>query len=297
MLSFIFALFLSPSALATPNCPEVSGVVKEVIFLKEDDCKLAADLASTFNTMAKTFGVAPEVTLVVGGPMDNASFDNGHIIEVPYRMAFFGRYGQEYPVSLLSLITSAAHEYGHAIFHEYLKKSLPREFGSLLKEMEDISIRKERILKGATDETFSDDMKKLLTSPEYQRFTSLSPYSEFYADVLAVFNANDKSAMLSALYYSEMDTFQYNYIRMRDFEGDPDPRWENLMYEEHSKLAYTRAYVGKELWPENAEQAGHIADAIVRAILQVAKINLDQGATPDVENANAQLITELKRIH
>lgn len=294
MLSLILSLFISAPALASTACPDVSGVVQEVIFLDYKDCELAKELADSFNDMAQTFAVASQVTLVIGGPMDNASFDNGHIIQVPYRMVFYGDYGTEYPVPINSLMISASHEYGHAIFQEYLKKSLP-QFADLFAAFNARSDKKLVLLRGGKDDSLMEDAKRLAETAEYKAFYKLTPYSEFYADVLAVFIHNDKSAMLRALYYPQMSPFQYNYIRMRDFEGEPDPRWSSLMYEEHSKLAYVRSYVGKSMWPENRAEARTRAGQIVNAILNVVQINLAQGNDPDVQDANNQLIEELKK--
>lgn len=296
MLSFIFALFLSPSFASSTKCPDVNGVVKDVIFTQENDCDLAKQIATIFNGMAKTFGVAPEVTIIFGGPLDNASFDLGHTIEIPYRMAFYGNYGQEYPVTMESLITSAAHEYGHAIFNEAVKKEFSSPFGEVLKKLEKISERKSALLNGATDPSFPTDMSELMKSDIYRVMTKqLTPYSEFYADTLAVFFYQSKTAMLEALYYPEMDTYKYNFIRMRDFSSRPDPRWDYLMSEEHAKLALTRTYVGESLWPANLSEAKLLAEKILKAILRVTRANIAKGEDLDPASANSQLIEALQQ--
>ncbi|WP_374029390.1 hypothetical protein [Bdellovibrio bacteriovorus] len=276
MLSFLFVLLLSPSSYAAEACPNVGGVVQAVHFLKETDCELAEDVSEAFNDMAKIFGVAPKVTLVIGGPMDNASFDNGYVIRLPYRMVFYGQYGTEHPMPIVNLVTCAAHEYGHAIFHEYVRNTFKNEFSSLLEKFNSLSARSLKMLQGEKDEAYHSDLRALAETRDYQRFHSLISYSEFYADVLAVYLKKDKSAMFSALYYHEMSIFQYNFTRMRDFEGQSDLRWENLMHEEHSWFAITRAFVGEKLWPQDDAQASEYAHKIMKAILNMAPTTFDR---------------------
>lgn len=68
-------------------------------FLGEENCDLARDAADIFNGMAQLFGVGPKISIVIGGPSDNASFDNGAVIRIPYRMKFYSKFGEEFEVS------------------------------------------------------------------------------------------------------------------------------------------------------------------------------------------------------
>lgn len=301
MLSFFISLLLSSvspvQAATVGSCKGVNGAVREVIFLEHQDCELAASLSDIFNEMAQTFQSTASVNLVIGGPSDNASFDNGSIVQVPYRMVFYGKYGRSYEVPLSNLYVSAAHEYGHAIFHEALRKSAGDEYKNLFAKLDDLSARKLAILKGASDVNFVGDSTALYYSPEFRHISSrMGAYSEFFADVLAVYHFNDRRAMVKALYHDGLDDFQYNYIRMRDFSSDPDPKWQHLMTEDHAKLAPTRAFVGRHLWPETSVQAGELADWILFSVLRMLTEDLMDDEEPEWELANQNLIRELESL-
>lgn len=302
MLGFLFSLLLmsSGSVLAAPvvaSCNGVGGVVQEVIFLEHEDCSLAADLSGVFNQMAQSLKTTTKVNLVIGGPSDNASFDNGSIVQVPYRLVFYGQYGKTYETSLSSLYVSAAHEYGHAIFQEGLRHSLAEEYKELFDKLDSLSARKLAILKGESDVSFVGDSTLIYYSPEFRRLQSrMSAYSEFFADVLAVYHFNDRRAMVSALYHDGLNDFQFNYIKMRDFTESPDPSWEHLMADDHAKLALARAFVGQNLWPQTVVEAENYSDWIMFSILRVLALDLEAEESLEWEAINKNLIRELATI-
>ena len=139
MLSFLFALILAPAlAASTSACEGVGGVVTEVRFQSEINCDLARKLSEIFNGMAGQFGEAPPVRLLMGAPSDNASFDNGSVIQVPLQLVFSGTYGGQSSVPAANLYVAAAHEYGHAIFHQKLRRHFP-EYQGLFAGLAEIS--------------------------------------------------------------------------------------------------------------------------------------------------------------
>ncbi|MGE9745552.1 hypothetical protein [Bdellovibrio bacteriovorus] len=298
MLGFFISLLLSSlpaQAVTSVSCDGVTGVVREVVFLEHEDCALAKSLSDIFNQMAVTFKSSAAVNLVIGGPSDNASFDNGHIVQVPYRMVFYGKYGRKYETHLSNLYTSAAHEYGHAIFHEHLRTTAGPEFADLFSKLDQLSARKLAILKGASDVSFVGDSTNLVYSPQFRLISSrMAAYAEFFADVLAVYHFQDRQAMVKALYHDGLDDFQYNYIRLRDFSSQPDPKWEHLLSEDHVKLSPARAFVGKHLWPQNADQSQEMSDWILFCILRVLAQDLESEEEPEWELANQNLIRELE---
>lgn len=297
MLSILLSLFISQPSLAATSCPTLNTtVVEEVIFLKEESCELATDISELFASMSKVFGVAPKITLVMGGAMDNASFDLGKIIQVPYRMEYSSQYGQRYSVPIINLLITAAHEYGHAIFHEAVKKHHGKTFAATISELNKLSARKKRLLKGTPDKNYQADNITLMKSDGYQSITKqLTPYSEFFADTLAVFYYQDKGVMFEALYYPEMSMHSLRNVEMRDFGNKLNPHWNYMMDEEHAKLALTRIYVGESVWPANHTEARTLANKILKAILRVTSVNIKSNADLTPEAANEQLITELKK--
>lgn len=296
MLSFFISLLLSSVPVhAATTCEGVRGAVREVVFLEHEDCELASALSDIFNAMAVTFKSSATVNLVIGGPSDNASFDNGAIVQVPYQMIFYGKYGRKNSLPRSSLYTSAAHEFGHAIFHQHLRQSTGQEYKNLFAKLDELSSRKLAILKGGVDANFAGDLINVVESPEFRLISSrMAAYSEFYADLLAVYHFQDRQAMVKALYYDGMDDFQFNYILMRGFELEPDSNWQHLLSEDHVKLAPTRAFVGQRLWPKNAEQAFEMSDWILFSVLRVLADDLEADEEPDWELANRNLIRELE---
>lgn len=289
------SLLVQGTAHAAAVCADVKGAVKEVIFEGPEDCDFANSLSNVINQMAKTFD-GPQVTIIMGGPMNNASFDLGHTIQLPYRMVFPGQYGKEYSMPRSSVITTAAHEYGHAIFHERMKKEFSKQFSVIFEKLDALSDLKERSAKSeATEKEYIASFTELAVTPAYIEFNSkLTAYSEFYADVLAVFLEQNKSAMLNALYYDAMDDQEYNYLKMRDFSSEPAARYNNFLAEDHAKLAYVRSYVGASLWPEVNEEKAY-AEKILNAIVKVAKVNFKSKRKLSPLDANEQLIAELKK--
>ncbi|MDG0815117.1 hypothetical protein [Bdellovibrio svalbardensis] len=288
-------LFISFSAQAS-NCSGVNGAIKDVVFLAQPNCDLAEGVSIVVNEIAKTFG-GPNITVIMGSVSNNASFDLGHLIELPYQMIFYGQYGASYPMSRVSVITSAAHEYGHAIFHERVKKEFPDKFGDLAAKFAKVSDLKEAVARGkATSEQLSKAALELAAAPAYADFSKyLTAYSEFYADVITVFNFESKSAMLKALYYDQMSDNEYYYVRTRDFDSKPSSSHDDMLSEDHAKLAYVRAYVGEFMWPENREQARVYADKILSAIMVVAKEDIKSGRSPEFKEMSDRLIAELKK--
>ena len=278
-------------------CEGVRGQIQDVLFLKEPACEFAKEISDVINQMSGIFGGPPPVTLVFGGETDNASFDMGHMIQLPYHMIFFNRYGQEFPVPRASVITSAAHEYGHAIFQERLKKEFGTEYGKAFAALVEASDIKEKSFRSqAGDDDFKKFNAELCKMPEYQALNSFTTaYSEFYADLLAVYFFKDKSAMFSALYYDDMNDHDFNYVKMRDFGSSPSLRYQSMMEEDHSKLAFVRTYVGKSLWPKSEKQAKVYAEKILTAIVSVLKKDLLSGKSPSYQDMNKNLIAELKK--
>ncbi|QDK39387.1 hypothetical protein [Bdellovibrio sp. NC01] len=291
----LFGFVLTGSLAQASVCKDLKPSTSDVIFLDYDDCEFAEDLSHVFNEIKETFG-GPNVTLVIGTESDNAAFDLGHMIELPYRMIFYGRYGQEYPVPRANVVTAAAHEYGHSIFHERVKKEFP-QFTELAKDLANLSNVKEAYYRKQVPYSKVDEANKEIAKvTNYADFVNyLSAYSEFFADVIAVYQYDSKSAMVQALYYDAMSKEEFNYISLRDFDHEPSMRYENQLSEEHAKLAFVRAWIGKNMWPENRDQARVYADKILNAIMKLAKEDIKAGVSPEYREMNDRLIAELQK--
>lgn len=294
MLSFLFALILSP-VLAAPvsSCEGGGGVVSEVRFQGQTNCDLAAQLSRVFNEMAGQFGEAPSVRLVIGGSSGNASFDNGSTIQIPMQLVFSGSYGGVSAVPASSLYVAAAHEYGHAIFHQKLRRQFP--------EYSDLFAGLAKLSDARWNGTMSPEQQRSLYSeimkvPEHSQFMRhLTAYAELYADVVTVFQFQDPSAMFKALYYDAMTDFQYHYVRMRDFSSVVDGQWEHLLYQDHAKLAYVRVFIGQKLWPTNAGESLQYEQKIAAAVFAALGQDLKESDPVDYQLANEKIIHELQK--
>lgn len=126
-------------------------------------------------------------------------------------MKFYSKFGQEFEVSPLGIFTSAAHEYGHAIFQEYIKTAYKGKYSDIIKKLEVLSLRSLAVNQGGADTTLKTDLETMYSSDEF----------------------------LNSLYYEEMTDSEFNSLRLRGFAEAPDSRYYNLMAEEESSNSST----------------------------------------------------------
>ena len=243
------------------------------------------------------------VNLFVQRAFDNASFDGGSIIQVPEQLIFRSEYGQEYPTMMIANLATVAHEYGHALLEKKLEDALLKQFpkfAGYITASQDLSQLKIKALLNPSSQELQKQVdqknKDILANKDFIRFAKITTsYSELYADVVAVYQYEDKGAIFSALYYDEMNDRSYRMVQTRDFNTEFTDRSRVFMTEEHGYFAYTRTYIGKNLWPKNNNDKKlmlkKIGDAVVEEVRELLKKNAD---LPDFDEANKKLIQRLK---
>ncbi|MBC7714045.1 MAG: hypothetical protein H7177_11950 [Rhizobacter sp.] len=267
------------------------------------NCEYVSGVESVVTSIQKFSEESVPVNLFVQHQFDNASFDGGTIIEVPEQLIFTNDYGQQYPTDVVANLTTVAHEYGHALlekkFEQTLLKQFPKQAGFIPANQE-LSKLKIQAIKNPTEENSKLRQEKnseILANADYIRFARITTgYSELYADVVAVYEYGEKDAIFKALYYDQMNDFQFKMVQTRDFGTEFDARYSKFMTEEHGYFALTRTYIGKNLWPSNNAQKKVMLKKIGDAIVEEVKALLISGKDlPENAQANKQLIERLKK--
>jgi hypothetical protein len=245
------------------------------------------------------------VNILVRKYYNNASFDGGLNLQVPQQLFFSGDYGQEYGTTLMSNLTVVAHEYGHALLQNKIERelgpkfSIVKEYMRLHKELSqlDIAIAKNPESKEIADLLAKKNEFLKNNTPTTKFFILHAGYSELYADLVAAFSENNKDAILNALYFDSMSRDAFMGIQTRSFNSTLTSRHEKFMTEAHGYFAYTRNYIGKELWPSSKEDRRmflkKIGDAIIAELAELLTTKQD---LPNFKEGNKRLIKRLKTI-
>jgi len=269
----------------------------------EHDCDFLLSIEDLIFSVHQFSEDALPINIVLQPKASNAGFDGGTIVELPKNLVFYNQWGQEYSSYAVTNYTVFAHEYGHALFEKKLENELmnlyPNEVSYILvsKELSNLRLLS---LENEEDVKLKDDYKQkneeLYSNQDFIRFAKMTTaYSELYGDVVAVFYNNSKNSMLEALYFDEMKTREFQMIQTRSFDTEFKPAHEVFMTEEHGYFAYTRNYIGKNLWPKNETEKRKYLKIISDAIIGEVKNLLSQKkAIPEFKTANANLIKALK---
>lgn len=303
-----FLLTLSPFSLwASSGCDlkENTPIVSYHFIngASDRDCDFLVSVEKVISTVQEFSEDALPINIVLESKATNAGYDGGTIVQLPKNLVFLNQWGQEYSSYAASNYIVFAHEYGHALFQKKVEKELlklfPEQVNAILayKELSKLRVLS---LENAEDTKLKDEYKlkneELYKNKEFIRFAQLTTaYSELYGDVVAAYYDNSKNAMLEALYFDEMKTREYQMIQTRSFDTEFSQVHEVFMTEEHGYFAFTRNYIGKNLWPANEiEKRKYLAiigDAIVGEVKNLLK---QKKSLPDFKTANASLIKALK---
>lgn len=179
--------------------------------------------------------------------------------------------------------TILAHEYGHALFYETLRKR---------------------------QESFAQAMNRW---PSYWDFDSPStaplydltlPYNEFFADLVAVLYAKDPAAIRKSLSFTGMSPKQKKEFLLRDFSARnidtiPIPKNRRGAPIPHTLLGPTRSYLGNKILknPLYRNQPGLVAAKVLNAIA----LEIESGYTQtqvtqlSIKEMNDRLIERIAR--
>jgi hypothetical protein len=270
-------------------------------------CHNISSFDDTLSRVAELVDNAPKVALFIQNRHNNASFDMGRIIRIPIQLEFSGKYGTTYSGNYMGVHTVLAHEYGHAIFSQKIKGY---DFYKNIQKLSYQSSSYELAIQDAYAKgnpgnivDFYHKQKKHLfekrkNDPYFQKVAKLStPYNELFSDVVAVVAKNDKRAVMMALYYDEMSDQQYQIVQGRSFEVNSLDNFGPHMSLAHTKLAATRQFIGKNLWPENDKQASELINTVFDAIVIELQKDLESNDERSTVEKNKSLIKTLSELY
>lgn len=302
-LLILFFTVLSFSNFAQVTCSLKYQVIKEIYSPLSDSfrCEFVQSLDSEFHDINQIFNknYSKPLYVVLFPTGNNASFDLGHFLELPERMVFYDRFGNQLSSSIMGLSPIAHHEYGHFLFQELLKEKFGSLFEPLFNTFDTYSAKKRQIYSqkksGFTKSESNEYIDALKKEPELERFNKvISIYTELYADIISVFYSSNKNAIFEALYYDRMSDFEYGLVRLRSFDLKTSSLDLSQMGTEHNYLSITRSFIGNNLWPANVQEKGIFLEKIENALLKSIELDLQRGEILGVKEANEQLINILK---
>lgn len=239
--------------------------------------------------------------LIVSGA-SAPSADYGSVIYIPHQLTMDGEYGAVHEKPLVDLLAVFAHEYGHLVFGQMLAKEIP-SFANLKKVGDRISA----LSLSLTDANLTQDKKNqiqaqikaeydiIYKTPEMLQVAQVvSPYNELFADVIAVFNMQSKSAIYYALSYPNMPYGYENYVMARDFGimNDPD-KWSQT--EEHVLFSPLRSVIGSEdCWPRTLQEQKTQLNILAALLLKDIKSKLSSNTKAALAD-NKTLISEYQK--
>lgn len=233
------------------SCLKDQRIISEYIFRgRNKDCEFVRSLEQTFQGIQKHWGLElPPVRVILVDEGDNASFDEGNVIQVPLRLFSMGEYGKvNYKLKMDSLAV-AAHEYGHFVFNELWLRRDPsqRAMSTLLMRASDALVLS---AKGRASHTeWRRSYEAATESEAYLRTRAeLTPYTELFADVIAVSYFDNKELIFKALYFPSMRDAEFQRVYLRSFAREQSQISEMDLFEAHSRLALVRSWIGSRLW-------------------------------------------------
>lgn len=244
------------------------------------------------------------IEAIVQPASDNAAFDGGKLMYLPRNMEFTNDFSLN-PImkGLIDIESVFSHEYGHAVFDQVAVKALPlysQIIAIKMKQSEiDLKILHEQPSPAIRNELHAQQKAldgELIKMPPVLHLYILSlPYNELFADVIAVYQMQDKSAIYKALDNPNVKHHQFgpDALDARDFAADNKLEgWSDNS--PHGMFGPVRSYLGRdECWPKTQEERSHKLKAFAEIILKDIKERFEAGATAAEPSFNAALIQKL----
>lgn len=291
----IALILIIVAAQAHAACePDVEGPVQKIHLVStQATCEDAQIFARELQKLSDQLGRSAQVTLVYGGRMKNAGFDDSRIIRIPHVFVHHGPRGEEVAGQSHQLNAIVAHEYGHALLSKIWRSEFKEDFEAIFNELDYSSEQTESAII-SKEEVYPP---KFLSSGDYQAYVkTMAPYSELYADVIAVYFYDDRSVMLNSLYFDEAHDWYFRYLELRDFSKTHKESYVGGFTDPHAKLALVRSYIGRELMPKNVQQKRKYLTWIEQAITQSVRDDIKVNKVPNTLEANKRLIHYLRKL-
>jgi len=272
------------------QCPGISKNIKAVYLWgnKSGDisrCDIVGDYSKAIESISKFAELPPSINLSLYEKQAGASFgDSNNLLSIAKELlSVNSETKEEFTRSRIGNVTTFVHEYGHAIFANWLKRDFP-EYKKVSDEQKDSAI-------ASTELYFYSDRRSTLglrleefdalgsyDSEEYNRIqleynevsralamsfsmnngmdnseasknqkvhNLISPYTEMFADLVTVLNSNDPKAMYKAIAYPNMVKRDQVLAEGRDFSIIHNlETWDSKVG--HILLAPARGYLYSE---------------------------------------------------
>lgn len=266
---FLFTLLLKTS-FAMSFC-EIKGKVIQRAYYDESEitnekaCKNAKYIDGLLTKVTKIYTFAPRLSLKLVSEFDNASYDNGSLINIPLRFYSLNVKNEKVYKEQKDLDAIILHEYGHAILATYLATEWDgfyyyHQLGHRIS-----SLKQKLFLNKSADtiKQLKETEEELMSARSMRTFTrAIIPYQELYADILSAFLLNDKKAISNSISTNEDSEELGLLYRARDFSSSPFDLGK-LAFHPHAYFYKVRQYIGDNLWPENETTRNNILHKIL----------------------------------
>jgi len=297
-------------------------------------CQTAEDLSSVYFDIISFTSTFPVRRVFVSSNPATFSMGPSNTLFIAPRKII-----RDHVQSLWATKVLFAHELGHGVFNELIREDWPL-YDQFIKDDLEIMVQGDKFFKSwekvdqlktdilnlhlPEDEALINKIKdeinkisneqktltdliedlnnKMIKNKMYLQLRSIiSPYHEFFADLVGIFYANNPQAMYLALTYNGIDLELDNNAKAMDFTIDhPVETWNDS--EVHNLLAPTRYFVWKNFLQDNMNTIDKlnfllkIKDAIYLSARKRYDSENTSNITSTVVNINKDFIQSIKYI-
>ncbi len=317
---FLFICFIALQTLASIQCDHSkSKLITSEFYLKPPaqmgsiNCNLVEKTHLLVDDISSIFGESPEIYLFLDESSYAASFDQGHILNVPQRFFRKSKKGKLHIKSGDKILPIIAHEYGHAIFTKKLSDNLPllkpiifrraqissklRDVKQILEDVKNPNLtgqqRKLRLAQVQVKSKEISEIKKTFQSREIVQkvIKVIGPYHELFADIVSVYYYDDLEIMKETLSHPEYSESENNLVLRRSFSSHEHEIDENDL---HGILGAVRSHIGQYYMPSNNNEKKLFLNTIFSAIKSEIRFQLNPLNSPlSSEKLNSRLINKI----
>lgn len=252
-----------------------------------------------------SYGLADIETYVfVRGESANASSDGGQVIFLPRTLVMEdGMYNNRHYKNMPDLLAVFSHEYGHQVFSDIMQRRVPgfanlhaydMQISQLL--LRSIEPGLSRDQRKAINDQINAIHRSIAADPALRFMANMTlPYNELFADVIAVYAHNNKSAIYNALWYPNMHTGSEEIVEARDFSREHNlANWRHT--EVHILFSPFRSLIGSSrCWPRNFNEAKQKLNQLADLLVEDIKIQLEKNEQPSISK-NGELMESFRAL-
>jgi hypothetical protein len=255
--------------------------------------------------MVDSYGLADIETYVfVRGESANASSDGGQVIFLPRTLVMEdGMYNNRHYKHMPDLLAVFSHEYGHQVFSDIMMRRVPGFLNLHTLDMQISQLLLQSIEPGLTREQrahinkqINDIHVRIAADPRLRAMANITlPYNELFADVIAVYAHNNKSAIYNALWFPNMHTGSEEFVEARDFSREHSlASWRHT--EVHILFSPFRSLIGhSRCWPRNFNEAKEKLNQLADLLVEDITIQLEKNETPPISK-NGELMERFRTL-